>query len=204
MSGKSLKTGLFSGSFNPIHIGHLALANYLCEFEGLDEVWFLVTPHNPLKERDRLIDDKLRLQLVEKAIGNYPKFKVSDFEFQLPRPSYTIHTLEALQTAYPERTFYFIMGADNWNSISQWKEASRLLRSYNLLIYPRKGFLVTIPAVYPNIRYVEAPLIEISSSFIREAIKNEKDVRFFLPPGIYETCIEALCTKKQQQNDRFY
>ena len=105
-----MKTGIFSGSFNPVHIGHLALANYLCEYEGLDEVWFLVTPHNPLKTEDELMDDELRLKLVQLAIAGYPRFKASDIEFHLPRPSYTIHTLEKLKEIYPDREFHLIIG----------------------------------------------------------------------------------------------
>ena len=103
-----MKTGIFSGSFNPVHIGHLALANYLCEYEGLDEVWFLVTPHNPLKEEDELMDDTFRLELVQLAIAGYPKFKASDIEFNLSRPSYTIHTLDKLKETYPDREFHLI------------------------------------------------------------------------------------------------
>ena len=181
---KKLKTGIFSGSFNPVHIGHLALANWLCEFTGLDEVWFLITPHNPLKDREELMDDQLRYELVEAAISGYPKFHVSNFEFFLPQPTYTIDTLRALDRTYPDRQFHFIMGADNWAFIKRWKESDTLISNYPILIYPRKGYEIALPANLPDIRAVEAPLMEISSTFIRQSLKDGKDVRFFLPEAI--------------------
>lgn len=186
------KTGIFSGSFNPIHIGHLALANYLCEFEGLDEVWFLVSPHNPLKDRNELMDDQLRLHMVRLATAGYPKFITSDFEFHLPRPSYSVDTLRALKDAYPGHTFYFIMGADNWHAIAEWKNHRSFTAENNILVYPRKGYEIQIPDTLPNVRSVEAPLMEISSTFIRQAIRQGKDVRFFLPPAVYPLCIKEL------------
>ena len=177
-------TGIFSGSFNPIHIGHLALANWICEFGGIDELWFLVTPQNPLKKESDLIDEKQRLQLVELAISGYAKFKASDFEFSLPRPSYTINTLRALRKKFPDRSFHLIIGADSWNGLANWKDAQKLLAEFSMLIYPRKGYEIVIPDIYPNIKKVEAPLIEISSTFIRQSIQEGKDVRFFLPEAI--------------------
>lgn len=182
--GSRLKTGIFSGSFNPVHIGHLALANWLCEFAGLDELWFLITPHNPLKKRDELMDDRLRYEMVEASIAGYPKFRVSDVEFTLPQPTYTINTLRTLARKYPDREFHFIMGADNWAHIARWKESEALITGYPILIYPRKGYEIQIPEHLPNVRYVSAPLIEISSTFIRQAITAGKDVRFFLPEAI--------------------
>ena len=177
-------TGLFSGSFNPIHIGHLALANWICEFGGVDEIWFLVSPQNPFKKESDLMDENSRLQLVESAIAGYAKFKASDFEFKLPRPSYTINTLRALQIQFPDRAFHLIMGADSWASIVGWKDYISLITEFPVLIYPRKGYEIVIPEHYLNIKKVEAPLFEISSTFIRQSIRDGKDVRFFLPESL--------------------
>lgn len=181
------RIGIFSGSFNPVHIGHLAVANWLCEYADLDEIWFLITPHNPLKNKDELMDNQLRYKLVEASIVGYSKFKVSDFEFNLPQPTYTIHTLRALQQVYPEYLFSFIMGADNWSRIGRWKDSHTLLSNYPILIYPRKGYQIDIPAHYPHIHAVDAPQIEISSTFIRQALDEGKDIRFFLPEAIRNT-----------------
>ena len=184
LSGR--KIGIYSGSFNPVHIGHLALANYLCEFEGVDEVWFLVTPHNPLKEQGELMDDELRLRLVQLAVEGYPRFRASDFEFHLPRPSYSIHTLEALRRSYPETEFTLIIGSDNWLCFDRWFEAKRIVSEFGLLIYPRPGFEVDETMLPPHVRMVHAPCIEVSSTFVRQALRQGKDVRFFLPAKVYD------------------
>lgn len=176
--------GIFSGSFNPVHIGHLALANWICEYELPDEIWFMVTPHNPLKNSRSLMDDGLRLQMVRLAIEGYPRFKVSDFEFHLPKPSYSINTLNALADTYPGCIFHLIIGADNWARFTQWKDFEELMEKYNLIIYPRKGCPVSIPGRYTNVKAVAAPEMEISSTFIRESYEKGKDVRFFLPEKI--------------------
>ncbi len=186
-----MNIGLFSGSFNPIHIGHLALANYLCEYEALDEVWFVVSPHNPLKAEDELMDDALRLKLVELAVAGYPKFRASDFEFHLPRPSYTVHTLEALKKAYPEHTFSLIIGSDNWALFPRWYESERILSENHLLIYPRPGYPVDAESLPANVKLVSSPVLEISSSFIRKAMAEGKDVRYFLHPDVWK-CLKAL------------
>lgn len=187
MAKKIIKTGLFGGSFNPIHIGHLALANYLCEFHGLDELWFLVSPHNPLKEHADLLDDTQRLELARLAIEGYPRFKVSDFEFRLPRPSYMVHTIEKLKAAYPDHSFYLIIGSDNWKVFNQWHEHERLLKENPILIYPRPGFPIEADLLPENVQVADAPLLDISSTFIRESIRERKDIRFFLPPAVYRT-----------------
>lgn len=185
-NGKKIKTGLFGGSFNPIHIGHLALANYLCEYGGLDEVWFLVSPHNPLKQQADLWDDHLRLELVRLATAGYPKFRASDFEFHLPRPSYTIHTLDALQQAYPDREFILVIGADNWTLFPRWYQAEEIIKKHRILVYPRPGVTVDASALPPSVQLVATPLLEISSTFIRQALAEGHDVRYFLHPAVYE------------------
>lgn len=181
-----MNIGVFSGSFNPIHIGHLALANYLCEYEGLDEVWFLVSPHNPLKEESGLMDDKLRLKLVRLAVAGYSKFRASDFEFHLPRPSYTVHTLDELKRAYPRHTFHLIIGSDNWALFSRWYQSERILAENLLLVYPRPGYPVEAASLPRNVRLVDSPVFEISSTFIRRAMEEGRDVRYFLHPAVYE------------------
>jgi len=195
-----MKIGLFPGSFNPIHIGHLALANWICEYGGMDEVWFLVTPHNPWKEREVLLDDHLRYELVERAIASYSRFKISDIEFTLPRPSYTINTLDALRKQYPQHIFYLIVGADNWVNMEQWKDSQRLLSEYQALVYPRKGYPIeNLSVTWTNIHLIAAPEMEISSTFIREAISSDKDIRFFLPDTIHPYIPKiraALCPAK--------
>ena len=186
MEKSKIKTGIFSGSFNPIHIGHLALANYLCEYSNLDEIWFLVSPHNPLKKQTDLWDDHLRLELVRLAIADYPKFRASDFEFHLPRPSYTIHTLNALQKAYPDREFILIIGADNWHLFPRWYKAEDILRKHHIMIYPRPGFIIDSTALPSSVQLVDTPLLEISSTFIRQALDEGRDIRYFLHPAVYK------------------
>ena len=179
--------GIFSGSFNPIHVGHLMLANYLCEFENLDEIWFLVTPQSPMKEKITNYTDIRRLSWVKKAIKDYPHFKASDFEWHLPKPYYTVNTLQALKTTYPDKNFSLIIGADNWHIFHRWKDSDVILRDFSILVYPRKGYETTCNEnIYPTVKFTDAPLIEVSSTFIRENIRNGKNLSFFLPDGVYQ------------------
>ncbi|MBQ8521389.1 MAG: nicotinate-nucleotide adenylyltransferase [Bacteroides sp.] len=185
MAKKSI--GIFGGSFNPIHIGHLALANYLCEYGDLDELWFMVSPQNPFKANaSDLWDDDFRLELARLAVEDYPKFHASDFEFHLPRPSYMVNTLQKLREAYPDCEFILIIGADNWASFPRWKDAEVILKHHRLLVYPRPGYEIDESALLPSVRLVDTPLLEISSTFIRESIAAGKDVRYFLHPKVWE------------------
>ena len=186
MGSKRIKTGIYSGSFNPIHIGHLALANWLCEYTDLEEVWFMVTPHNPLKDKRNLLDDSIRLELVRIATSDYPHFQVSDLEFTMPQPSYTYTTLSALRNKFEDREFCLIMGADNWQIFGQWKNHDNIMNEFPIYIYPRNGYKIVIPENCKNANAVPAPIIEISSTFIRNSIKEGKDIRFFLPEKVGE------------------
>lgn len=180
-----IKTGLFFGSFNPVHIGHLAIANYMLEFSDLQQLWFVVSPQNPLKEKKTLLADYHRLELARLAVEDDERFDVSDIEFGMPKPSYTIDTLTYLEEKYPNREFVMIMGADGLKNFHRWKNADLLENKYHRLIYPRPG--VDCEKIYDqkNITLMDAPLMEISSSFIRDAIMEGKNMRHFLPPKTY-------------------
>ena len=186
------KTGIFGGSFNPIHIGHLALANYVCEFCGLDELWFLVSPQNPLKTGQDLLPDELRLSWVKKAIEGYNKFNVCDIEFHLPKPSYTIHTLDALREIHPDRDFYLLVGGDNWAVFDHWREHERLVRENHLLVYPRPDSTINPDTLPANVQLIQAPQMEISSTFIRQSLRAGKDIQFFLPANIRQEALQTF------------
>ncbi len=183
--------GLFFGSFNPIHTGHLILADYFANQTHLDEVWLVVSPQNPFKEKKSLLDQYLRYDLVYRAIADNPKLKVSDIEFHLPQPSYTIHTLVYLEEKFPDRKFELILGEDNLNSFHKWKNFEQILKHYPLNIYPRyNNEAPSKLGDYPSVKIAEAPKIEISSSMIRQFIKEKRSVRYLLPDSIHNYVID--------------
>lgn len=178
--------GLFFGSFNPIHIGHLIIANYIVEYTNLKEIWFVVSPQNPLKEKSSLLPDHHRLALVNIAVEDDARFKASDIEFKLPRPSFTIHTLTYLKEKYPKKDFAIIMGADNLQSIDKWRNFEEIIKNYGIFVYPRPGTDGGKYKNHKNVTWIDAPLMEISSSFIRRAIKEKKDIQYFLPAQVFK------------------
>jgi nicotinate-nucleotide adenylyltransferase len=181
-----LKVGLFFGSFNPIHIGHLALANYFIAYTDLQQIWFVVTPHNPLKPKSSLLNDYKRLEMVQMAIEDFTPFKASRIEFDLPQPNYTVHTLAHLQEKYPEHDFVLIMGEDNLENFDKWKNYEVILEQYELYVYPRIGTIGSKFKDHPHVKMVDAPVVEISSTFIRAALKEKKDIRFYLPEKVWK------------------
>jgi len=180
------KTGLYFGSFNPVHIGHMAIANYMVEFTDIDQLWFVVSPQNPLKKKSSLLADHHRLALLNIAIDDSLLFKASNIEFKMPRPSYTIDTLTYLNEKYPNREWVLIMGADNLKSLHKWKNYQQLIENYEIYVYPRPGININDYSDKINLKIIDAPLIEISSSFIRKAISEGNDVRYFMPGKVAE------------------
>jgi nicotinate-nucleotide adenylyltransferase len=181
-----MKVGLFFGSFNPIHIGHLIIANYIIENSNLTSIWFVVTPQNPFKNRSTLLKDHHRLEMVNLAIEKYPKFRSSSIEFILPKPSYTIDTLVVLKEKYPSYEFALLMGEDNLNSFHKWKNYDQILKYHSLIVYPRiDGIQKETVITHPHIHKISAPIIEISSTLIRTMIKEHKSVRPMLPPEVF-------------------
>jgi nicotinate-nucleotide adenylyltransferase len=181
-----MKIGLFFGSFNPVHIGHMAIATFFVEFTDIEELWFVVSPHNPLKEKASLLADHHRLEMVELAIGDDPRFRASNIEFRMPRPSYTIDTLTFLREKHPSDEFVLIMGSDSLPTFHKWKNYREIIRFYPRYIYPRQGTGEEEIKKHPGCTVVKAPLIEISSSFIRNALKEKKDMHHFMPSGVYD------------------
>jgi nicotinate-nucleotide adenylyltransferase len=180
------RTGLFFGSFNPVHIGHMVIANYMLEYAGLDRLWFVVSPHNPHKQKSTLADQRKRWEMVNLAIGDNPRMRASDIEFNLPQPSYTINTLVHLEEKYPENKFVLIMGQDNLASLPRWKNYEQILERFEILVYPRPGLAENELLSHPNVRIVSSPLMEISSTMLREGIRQGKDLRYMVPSAVWE------------------
>lgn len=183
-----MKIGLYFGTFNPIHVGHLIIANHIAEHSDLDQVWMVVTPHNPLKKKSTLLADHHRLQMVFLATEDFPKIKPSDIEFKLSQPNYTVNTLVHLEEKYPEHTFSLIMGEDNLKSFHKWKNYEAILAHHEIYVYPRLDNTDENKLFkdHPKIHLIVAPVVEISSTFIRENIKNGKNVLPLLPPKVWE------------------
>lgn len=179
-----MKTGLFFGSFNPVHAGHLIIASYMAGFTDLDEVWMVVSPQNPLKSKKGLSNQYDRLEMVRLATENSELLKVSNIEFSLPQPSYTVDTLAHLKEKYPGRTFALIMGADNLVSLKKWKNYEIILRDHQIYVYPRPGADLDEWRNHPSILITDTPQMEISSTFIRKAIQEGKNVQYFLPDNV--------------------
>ena len=183
-----MKVGLYFGSFNPIHIGHLVIANHIAEYSDLDQVWFVVTPHNPFKKKNTLLDNYQRLEMVYRATKDYSKLKPSDIEFNLPQPNYTINTLTYLKEKHPGYEFSLIMGEDNLKSFHKWKNYELILENNHIYVYPRvsENKIDTQFNGHKKIHNIDAPIMQLSSTFIRKAIKAGKNVKPMLPEFVWE------------------
>jgi len=181
-----MKIGLFFGSFNPVHVGHMILANYMLEYTDLDRIWFVISPQNPLKDKSILLDEEHRYNMVKMAIGENERIKASDIEFKLEKPSYTIDTLNLITKENPDDEFVIIMGTDNLENFNKWKDFTKILHRHKLYVYSRStsdgGYLKT----HEQIKIIDAHMVESSSTFVREAIKEKKDIRYFLPFGVWD------------------
>lgn len=183
-----MKIGLFFGTFNPIHIGHLIIANYMVEFSDLDEVWLVVTPLSPFKKKTTLLDNNHRLAIASIAIENYPKLKTSNIEFNLPEPNYTVNTLAHIEEKFPKNKFCLIMGEDNLKGFHKWKNYETILHNYELYVYPR----ISEEKIkhqfndHPKIHKINAPIVQISSTFIRKAIKEKHNISAMLPANVWK------------------
>lgn len=180
-----MKIGLFFGSFNPIHHAHLIIANYIINQDLVDKIWFVVSPHNPLKESQSLLNENHRLHLVNLAIEGEIHLRAMDIEFHLPRPSYTSYTLNHLKEKYPNDEFVVIMGGDSFQNITKWKNYDYIINNYNIIIYNRPGFIID-NSLNARLTIVDAPLLELSATAIRQLIRQKKSVRYMLPDAVIE------------------
>ncbi len=180
----SRRVGLLFGSFNPVHTGHLILAEHFATRTDLAEVWLVVTPHNPFKAAAGLLPEAARLRLVRLAVADNPRLRAEDVEFGLPRPSYTIATLDALRQRHPGNEFVLLMGADNLAGLPQWKDAARLLAETDVYAYPRPGAALPAPGALPRVRVLGAPLLDISSTYIRQCLQAGHSIRYLVPAAV--------------------
>jgi|TARA_B110001452_G_scaffold136018_1_gene113043 nicotinate-nucleotide adenylyltransferase len=182
-----MKIGLFFGTYNPIHVGHLIIANHLAEHSDLDQIWLVVTPQSPHKTKQSLLDNHQRLELVFRATKDYPKLAPSAIEFNLPQPNYTVRTLAYLEEKHPENQFALIMGEDNLRSLPKWKNAEVIMGNYPIYVYPRKMNPSSSSASFSSetVTYIDAPVIEVSSTFIRQQIKDGKNIKALLPMAVW-------------------
>ena len=178
------KIGLFFGSFNPIHIGHMVVANWFVEYTDIDEVWFVVSPQNPFKEKKNLLADHHRLALVREAIEDDHRFRVTDIEFKMPQPSYTIDTLTYLEEKYPDKKLVLISGSDQLPTFDKWKNPDCILELYQMYVYARPGTKKSKYDNHPSVKIFNTPQMEISSTFIRKSIQEGKDMRYMLLPKV--------------------
>ena len=192
-----MKVGLYFGSFNPIHNGHLMLANYIVEFADIDALWFVISPQNPFKPKAGLLADYHRFELVNRAIEGFSKFRACNVEFSMPQPSYTVDTLAVLHEKYPDYQFYVIMGGDNLVNFDKWKNSQVILDNYNLLVFPRSGYDGEKYKNHPSVTILKTPLFDVSGSFIRDSISQGKDVRFFMPEKAFTYLDEMNFYKKK-------
>lgn len=188
---RKIRTGLYGGSFNPIHNGHLAIARQVLERGLADEVWLMVSPQNPLKEQSALLDDRQRLDMARKAVDGMAGVRVSDYEFALPRPSYTWNTLQCLKADHPDREFALLIGADNWARFDRWYRAAEIAEQHQIIIYPRSGSPVDTGALPPSATMIDMPLIDVSSTGIRQAIRRGLDISGLVPPAIADMARKA-------------
>lgn len=191
------KIGIFGGSFNPIHVGHALIANYIVENSDLDSLWLMVSPLNPLKEGSTMASDYHRLRMTELVTRRMERVITSAFEYDLPKPSYTIDTLNALQAKFPKDEFYLVIGADNWCLFDRWKAGDEIISKYHILIYPRRGYDIVIPEQYRDrVVVVDAPLIEISSTQVRERLSQLKSISFYVPESVERYIIDNMLYMK--------
>ncbi|MCL2133067.1 MAG: nicotinate (nicotinamide) nucleotide adenylyltransferase [Bacteroidales bacterium] len=196
-----MKIAVFSGSFDPPHAGHIAVATYILEKQLAEEVWFTPTPHNPLKEAQLLSSTQARMDMASLAIAPHPQIKLCEIETRLPQPSYTVNTLRTLRQQYPQHQFLLVIGADNWKNFHLWREAQNIIAEFHILVYPRKDYPIHIAANHSQVEAIQAPEIDISSTTIRKAVTHEKEIRRWLPKAVYEYILKNNLYQGNSQNN---